>query len=138
MQEWVVDEKDRVAILECSTQVFKKACLRQRAIAEMRRGWVHATWLKPALMRYCGSCVDLPHPEKPPLQSLCNPLLLQQIVGTLEGQVLVHAVGVLNLACQKHFGDMVFYSPMVVVGEPLRYFLVPPSPAKNPVAHNGL
>ena len=28
----------------------------------MRRGCVQATWLYPALIRNCGSCVDFPQP----------------------------------------------------------------------------
>jgi hypothetical protein len=40
------------------------------ATALMRRGCVHAILEYPARIRYCGICVDFPHPVSPAIRGL--------------------------------------------------------------------
>ena len=44
---------------------ISRATRRASATAATRRGCVHATRANPARIRYCGTCVDFPHPVSP-------------------------------------------------------------------------
>lgn len=58
----VLSNRTWYAIVLPYTLALSKATRLASAWHAMRRGWVHAMRRKPAAIRYCGTCVDLPQP----------------------------------------------------------------------------